>query len=316
MAKAKQIPCKTGDDARGWLTKVLAARFDEVIDHAPAALHTEGADGVDGIHDMRVAARRYRSVLRDFEDYFDKLPLKSVRKDLKKLSDLLGSVRDRDVAIIALETLAGEQDDEETAKAVERLIAEYRTARVDAHHDLLLTFPLEAVKALRDSLTDAIGQTMCELESTIRERVEATGRKIIAERLNKVSKFGSVLYDPDDNEGLHKLRLRCKRLRYALELFAACLGDDLIPFAKEIAKLQKCLGELHDCDVWIDSLGERLKGLAGKTDDDAADRAAAEWLLSEFAEKRSEAYRAALDRCGEWEAKEFVDELRSNISRD
>ena len=52
---------------------------------------------------------------------------------------------------------------------------------------------------------------------------------------------------PSDVEGMHKLRIRIKRLRYAIELL---IGDDAPTEAalKAASKLQKRLGELHDVD--------------------------------------------------------------------
>jgi hypothetical protein len=42
-----------------------------------------------------------------------------------------------------------------------------------------------------------------------------------------------------------------------------------------------------------------------------ADRAAAEWLLSEFVRRRSKAYRKALEVWSEWETSNFLEKLKS-----
>ncbi len=50
---------------------------------------------------------------------------------------------------------------------------------------------------------------------------------------------------------LHKLRLRGKRLRYSLELFAPCYGPGLDHRLSELKKVQNYLGEISDCDATI-----------------------------------------------------------------
>ena len=46
---------------------------------------------------------------------------------------------------------------------------------------------------------------------------------------------------------LHKLRLRGKRLRYSLELFAPCYGSGIDQRLGELKKVQGYLGEISDC---------------------------------------------------------------------
>ena len=61
--------------------------------------------------------------------------------------------------------------------------------------------------------------------------------------------LGESLYHPFQFKELHKMRIATKRLRYAVELFTACWGESMTPFAEEIAEMQSYLGEAHDCDV-------------------------------------------------------------------
>ena len=78
---------------------MLATRFKEMQEWRDAALDWTDPEGV---HSMRVASRRLRSVLRDFTPYFRKRPLNSAGKKLKRVADTLGEVRDLDVALMAL----------------------------------------------------------------------------------------------------------------------------------------------------------------------------------------------------------------------
>jgi CHAD domain-containing protein len=111
------------------------------------------------------------------------------------------------------------------------------------------------------------------------------------------------------------MRLAAKRLRYSLELFDPCWGEDLRGSAREIAKLQTSLGELHDCDLWIAQLGESLEdGAAEPLKASAEVRHAAVWLLDYFVRERAEHFRAALARWHEWETTGFLARLGTVIN--
>jgi CHAD domain-containing protein len=87
--------------------RVLEARTDDVLRHAPGVLDLSDAERV---HDMRVATRRLRAALEMFEPCFPRRRYRRARKRIKALADALGERRDRDVAIERLEGfLAGAQ---------------------------------------------------------------------------------------------------------------------------------------------------------------------------------------------------------------
>ncbi len=63
---------------------------------------------------------------------------------------------------------------------------------------------------------------------------------------------------------LHKLRLRGKRLRYSLELFAPCYGPSIDRRIDELRKVQGYLGEINDCAATTRLM--RKAGLADSPD--------------------------------------------------
>jgi CHAD domain-containing protein len=148
--------------------------------------------------------------------------------------------------------------------------------------------------------------------------------------------LGQSLYQPHKTKPLHEMRIMAKRLRYALELFAPCWSEPLASSAKEIAKMQNSLGELHDCDVWIAEIGATLRKRAidrragarhaGKILDTASTRdaqaleaqrrSAAIWLLDYFAQARTQHFRDALARWHEWEMTGFHESLAATINHE
>jgi CHAD domain-containing protein len=296
MAKAKEI---TGLDCNAEATMgirlVLLTRFEEMCALREAAL--DWSD-IEGVHDMRVASRRLRSALRDFLPFVRKRSLKNVRNDLKKIADALGAVRDQDVAIIALESLATETMEEEIKTEIEKLIEKRGFIRNKARIALLETITIGTLSLLTEKFNQ-------DLESATEEKqpisFREAGREIIKSRLEDFLKLSESIYTPFDVEPLHKLRIAAKRLRYAMELFAVCFGDEMIPLADEVTEMQTSLGELHDCDVWIEELGKQLAKANGENKTSAT-----VWLLSYYVKTRTKHYRAALERWNEWQQNNFV----------
>src|SRR6185295_13148637 len=62
----------------------------------------------EGVHQLRVAARRLRSVIRTFVPLCDPAKIQPVVEDLRWLGGVLGEVRDLDVLEIRLHEASGE----------------------------------------------------------------------------------------------------------------------------------------------------------------------------------------------------------------
>jgi CHAD domain-containing protein len=314
MAKAKEITgLDCAADALEWAATVLRVRFEEVIELRGAALDFSD---IEGVHAMRVATRRLRSALRDFLPLLKKRPLRKARKNLKEIADALGAVRDQDVAIIALEHLqaAAEIDriNEQIKEGIEALLEERRSVRERAQMNLI-----QAIDA--DNLAKLQADFIAALEKAVRKNkrkrvvsFNEAGREAVAESLQELFDLGGSLYEPFNVEKLHEMRIAAKRLRYAVELFTACWGERIAPFAVEIAEMQSFLGEVHDCDVWLENLSVRMRERQNGADI-GSERKAAVWLLSEFIKNRTKNYRAALKLWSEWETTDFTERMQATI---
>jgi len=57
------------------------------------------------------------------------------------------------------------------------------------------------------------------------------------------------------------MRIAAKRLRYLLEIFASCLGEEAGEARRAAKRLQSVLGDLHDCDLMLAKV-ERIGSVA------------------------------------------------------
>ena len=274
----------------------------------------------EGVHHMRVASRRLRSAIRDFEPHRRKTAL-PVSK-LRAIARSLGAVRDEDVAIAALEKLALEAHGK-AAEGIELLVAERREHREQSRAALEKAISHSAIKGWRDGferkLQSVAGPRRKSETSQPALSVptfSSIGAPVINARLKELQQAGANIYTPFQVKELHELRILAKRLRYAIELFSVCGPDEMIATAKEIAQLQTSLGELHDCDVWIEDLGKRLKRIQRRGEPDRemiVRRTGYAWLLKHFAKVRSNHYQDALSRWQEWETDGFLNNVVSLI---
>lgn len=305
---------------------VLRVRLSEMCDLRAAALEW---DDIEGVHRMRVASRRLRSALRDFGDLLgdDAIP----QRRLKEIADALGDVRDEDVAIAALEKVRKKAGGD-VAEGIGQLISERDAVRASAREKLEAVIAEAPLSEFREKFlarlkrVGAGGQRKNKGKRARGAKKNASfsqvGRAVIESRLKELREFSNSLHHPFDVEPLHEMRIAAKRLRYALELFAQCWGGRLTSCSREVAELQTSLGELRDCDLWVEDLGARLDRHREEPEDageDAADsrvRLAAIWLLNHFTKERSKHFRRALARWHKWETGGFFVRMTEALEGD
>jgi CHAD domain-containing protein len=309
MAKPKKIrglDCSA--PAVQGMRLAFMTRFNELLEWRKEALDWSDPEGV---HSMRVASRRLRSMLRDFLPYLPKRSFASVLKQFKRLADGLGEVRDQDVAIQVLEEIEKKAPAEHAA-GLKQFIEKRKELRERRRSELKALLAKGELKKLESDFAAAIEETSAERK---RKRVtpapafSAVARDIIRDRLKEVEKRSDALFRPLDVEALHQLRIATKRLRYAIELLAPCFPGSISAHAKRAARIQTALGDLHDCDSWILSIGDEM-GPAKKAG--STDRLAAfAWLLNHFVKLRTKHVHHAFARWREWEAHDTSGKLRA-----
>ncbi|HKY30754.1 MAG TPA: CHAD domain-containing protein, partial [Pyrinomonadaceae bacterium] len=230
----------------------------------------------------------------------------------KSIAAALGEVRDQDVAIIALEKIQKQAPDG-MSSALEQLIDERKERRNGSREKLSSILIANEMKQAKTEFMSRVEKataprkTPAETELTY-SRMSAI---VIIDRLKELEKLSESLYQPFEIEALHDMRIAAKRLRYALELFQQCWGRSLQTFAKTAARLQTALGEVHDCDVWIEDFGKQISQARKQKQNEHV--AAFIWLLSHFVKLRTKHLRRAYDLWREWESNDVGDQLRQAL---
>jgi CHAD domain-containing protein len=205
----------------------------------------------EAVHQARVATRRIRSTLRTFSKLLDEEWTDRLRADLKWLANLLGEVRDTDVLLERFSAHLAELPATD-AKAGRRLLARLAGQRDDARRRLLGAMATEKYVVLLDDLVAAAAAPVLlpGADGAAAEVMPALVAKPWRKLRKEVRKAGD---DPPD-AGLHQIRIRAKRARYAAEAVEPVIGKPAENFADAVADLQSVLGDHQDAvvgEAWL-----------------------------------------------------------------
>jgi CHAD domain-containing protein len=249
---------------------------------APRVLAQETDD--EAIHDLRVAIRRMRTLLKMSRKLFGRWHTDVVRGAFADVMRATGELRDEEVLE---ETLEGAAEAPEFAawlkgrKTRETKLRHAVTSRLQ-RGDLdrarlllkaLLVFPVEPDRNV-------------DLSRFARRTVERARRKVESKRDVEVT----------DVAGMHDLRIAYKELRYSIELLAEALPIDARAQLEPATVFQRRLGELHDVDVAIEVI-QTAKGLSSEVRHEALAS------LATLRKKRVHKYLRELDPLGAAEKK-------------
>lgn len=210
----------------------------------------------EGVHQVRVASRRVRSVLALVRP--ELYPgFKRQSRRLRLLTRALGLTREMDVHALYLEELAGKVPGLATGSALEHALELLERGRTKARKAMEEDLEGNPVKHLPDllkvpSLPDpfAPGDLASDAWQALDPLLDASFSPIPG------------LLVREDPPALHAVRIRVKNLRYALEVLADAFPAPPEALLRQFKELQGALGEHHDRVMLEALLQEQYQGLA------------------------------------------------------
>jgi CHAD domain-containing protein len=226
-----------------------------LVDHVAAVVLDED---LEGVHQARVGIRRLRSDLRTVSPMLHMDAVRPLRRELQWLMGLLGDVRDLDVILARLraDVSALDRADRAAADAVLAQAMEDRGAAYQRLREELRTPRCAALfeDSARIAAAPPFNTRAAKLPAS--EVLPRLVRKPLRGLLREVSRLG----DTPDDQGLHQVRIKVKRVRYATELAAPSVGKDARRAARCLARVQDVLGEHNDArtaEIQLRMLGQR-----------------------------------------------------------
>ena len=219
---------------------VLATQYARIRKHAPGVLQDTDPEHV---HDMRVAIRRARCALKLFGPWLDDTACRPVRRELSWLAGLLGGVRDMDVMLVHLrqqfKAVAADKKSRDALRAC--CLAARAPAFVRLQDGMLSIRYAHTLKALAHVLQPPHPAAADTSGPTPRE-----GVRILRALITSTLKTAPAHVTP---HALHGMRIQCKKLRYACEFLTPQVGEETRDLAKQLARVQDCLGRHQDAQV-------------------------------------------------------------------
>lgn len=255
---------------------VLDECLSQVSRNAIGVIEGVAQRRVEHVHQLRVGIRRLRSALRSFEGWVPAPPDELVA-NLRSLFATLGLSRDSDVlgsGVMAQLAAAGAPPLQRPPEAAAP--DPVQVVRHDATQRLLLDWiawrvALETAPADAPSLEPGAADDAHRLQRDAARRLRRWHARLVADW---------QAFDQLDDAGLHALRKRIKRQRYAVEFFAPVLRKRRLErYLDALTAIQDRMGALNDLFV------ARSRYQAPTTPDPGAWFALG-WLAARIAEVR------------------------------
>jgi len=220
------------------VTAALRAQYAAIVRHDP---DTRLGRDAEELHQMRVATRRMRAILRAARPLLDSEWVRELRAEVGWLGGALGPVRDLDVLVEHLRADAGAlggADEEAFLRLVGKLEAE-RAADRDA---MLAALAEPRYIALVERLeADTKSPPSAESSRSLRD--------LAAREFRRLREAMRALGQHPPDEQLHAARIAVKRARYAAELAERSLGGGVAAVIRDAKVLQDVLGDHQDAAV-------------------------------------------------------------------
>ena len=228
----------------------------------------EGQD-IEYLHRMRVASRRLRAALPIFAPCLPRKKYGRWLADIRRITRVLGDARDADVQIAALrkyrkkviksgeaETGIKKSGDEAIIEGLGYLLSKTRERRGEYQKEIISALSdiekHHVIEEIRQSVVDGAARAGGLRKKSRMIGIPPTAVLNIGRGIDKLLAYDEWVKYPDAVAEHHAMRIAAKQLRYMMELYSPLYRRGLKKPISQVARLQEILGELHDCDVWID----------------------------------------------------------------
>jgi CHAD domain-containing protein len=192
----------------------------------------------ESLHQMRMATRRLRAILRAAQPVLVPEWAVSLENELSWVGELLGPARDLDVQILYFHDEAAALDARDR-KPLAQFVAHLQTQRETVQHVLLSELKsaryLDLIRRLQQAAQDpaVVGTTIA---------LSALAKSAFKKLRKAIQRLGSSPI----NARLHEIRIKTKRARYAAQLAEPTVGKSATRFINKARVVQDVLGMHQD----------------------------------------------------------------------
>jgi CHAD domain-containing protein len=199
------------------------------------------------LHDLRIAIRRIRSVLRAYRRALRKTSAKRIDADLKALNLYLGPVRDLDVWIGFCEEQAA-AGQFSSHRLWPKFITFQRQLRTMQRATVRRHLRGAGFAALRARIDRFLAADLPAAGRAAAAPLGLLSRRAMQKSLRRALKLGGLRHSQVPEE-LHDLRIELRRLRYFCGFFGEMLGPRMKKLSRRAHRVERVLGEMRDADL-------------------------------------------------------------------
>lgn len=233
------------------VAQMLAGFAEAIEENVPGTI-----DAIDTefLHDLRVAVRRTRSILKLVGDVLPDDLAERFAPEFKWLGDLTTPVRDLDVYLLELDTMGARLRSAAPGdlEPFRSFLVKHRSAE---RRRLVRGLRSRRFEQLMSDWRGALAQVPADSRGATTVATLARGR--LRQAYRNAARRGGRIHPDSPSDDVHALRKRCKELRYLLETFKpVCDIAAHRALLKELKSLQDTLGDFQDGEVQREAVRE------------------------------------------------------------
>jgi CHAD domain-containing protein len=218
---------------------VFFAQWEELLRLRRAVIKSAH---LDDIHDLRVVSRRFRAVLELFYPFLPKGPKTELRKSIRKLTRILGGLRNIDEAQLFFKSRVEAETSAET-KLV-RALAKLRPLEMKRIERSLKAFDHRTLGQMVRKMVAGMNDVSITERNSI--SLLAYFSDVSIRQYLPIHQLLTVSTVPEHYASRHTLRIGIKKWRYFFEIISEILDQDYTPLLELLKEYQSILGQMND----------------------------------------------------------------------
>lgn len=201
----------------------------------------------EAIHQMRVGLRRLRAAISLFKKVLPNAGTAKIKTELKWLTGQLAPAREIDVFLKErVRPIVSKNKPKRGARAIR---SQFSAKRIAAFKDARNAVEMPRFRRLLIETLEWLETRKPVRDDNTQTSIEQFAADVLDRRIRKARKQGRRLKELSAEER-HKLRIKIKKIRYALEFFESLYADkdrkQLARLEARLKKIQSALGALND----------------------------------------------------------------------
>lgn len=244
--------------AREAMVRIYGALLTSINRNLPGVI-----DDLDSefLHDLRVAIRRTRSGLSLVKKVLPPTVVAAGKKDFSLLGGLTGPTRDLDVYLLSRDDYLARLP-VALQPGLSAFFTDLAVRRQAEQKKMARSLRSKKSRAILNSWKRYLAAEDKEPAPFAGMPAAALAGRIIHRCFKRVLREGQALDAGTPDSQVHRLRIQCKKIRYAIEFFSSLYhADEVAQVIRQLKKLQDILGAFNDLSVQQRMLGRTLDEL-------------------------------------------------------